>query len=125
MLNRQINEDLFFRLLNQYYSIKMRDDIELVKELTVKYDSLGPYPDLGIYYESYIAGDKIRVKLSYEDIFEALDVYAQNQGLELVDFKYDGGVRKMGLQLDKDIPYFTGVCLRMREKSLVKKLFRK
>ena len=121
-INEEISLQQFMDIISRYYSIKMRQDVKFESELKVKYDSVSVYPELNIYYVSYIQGEKIRTLLKYEELFEPLNNYAKRQGLELIDFKYNGGVRKMGL--DEDTPYFNGVCLHMKECKLIKRLFR-
>lgn len=121
-INEEINLQQFMDIISRYYSIKMRQDVKFESELEVKYDSVSVYPELNIYYVSYIRGEKIRTLLKYEELFEPLNNYAKRQGLELINFEYNGGVRKMGL--DEDTPYLNGVCLHMKECKLIKRLFR-
>ena len=115
IINKQISFDEFMNIINIYYMIKMRIDVKFESEL----------PELNIYYVSYIGGEKIKCLLRYEDLFEPLKVYVNNLGYELIDFKYDGGVKRTGYYVDNDTPFINGVLLNMKKKKHVKKLFRK
>ena len=64
IINEEINQKEFFKILNEYYSIKERKDIEFIYELGLKYDDITVHPELKIYYEDYIAGEKIRYALA-------------------------------------------------------------
>ena len=125
IINKQISFDEFMNVISIYYMIKMRIDVKFESELLVKYNLEQVYPELNIYYVSYIGGEKIKCLLRYEDIFEPLRVYVNNLGYELINFKYDGGIKRTGYYVDNDTPFINGVLLNMKKKKHVKKLYRK
>jgi hypothetical protein len=59
--------------------------------------------------------------LSYTDLIEVFDYYLKDSGYELEGFQYVGGIRHVGYFVDEDTPFFTGIYLQVKEKSLKKK----
>ena len=62
-------------------------------------------------------------KVSFEDLKESLSQYIDFYNYDLVDFKYMGGVRRVGYFRDSDTPYYEGIKLivKPKEKTLIKK----
>ena len=63
-----------------------------------------------------------RILLTKEDIKEALDYYVNNNNHDLIDFKYVGGVHRVGYCFDEDTPYYNGIVLTIKERKKDKTL---
>ena len=121
LIKEIITKEKVISLMDQYYSIKMREDVHFTFELGTKNTDLTVIPDVKIYLEKYIMGDRIRVYATLDDIKEVLDAYAANHGCELLSFKYCGDVRKTGYYFDEDTPFFEGIAITMNKKIKVKR----
>lgn len=121
LIKEIITKEKVISLMDEYYSIKMREDVHFAFELGAKNTDLTVIPDVKIYLEKYIMGDRIRVYATLDDIKEVLDVYAANRECELLSFKYCGGVRKAGYYFDEDTPMFEGIAIKMKKKAKVKR----
>ena len=64
------------------------------------------------------------IRLKEEDVKDALNNYIQNYNYELEDYKYVGGIHRVGYYFDEDTPHYDGVELnvkRINKKVLVRK----
>ena len=62
----------------------------------------------------------ISCMLTNGDIKNALSAYVETCGYELVDFKYKGGIRKVGFFIDEDTPHYEGVSLNVKKMDAPK-----
>lgn len=120
-MEKPITDKEFMNILNTYYSIKERKDIKLRLELGIEYDDISVSPTVSIFYDSYIQGKLVSVPVTEEDIMEALSVYANNLGYQLSGFQYVGGVQRMGIFHDEDIPIFAGIIMEFKGKVKTRK----
>ena len=115
-----IEPDKFIDILSIYYSIKERKHISFYYNIDVIDDGVNIKPDIKIYHSCCIIGEKITVKLTPDEIFEPLKVYAYNNGIELEDYKFIGNVRNIGYFADSQVPLFEGVKLTGKKLSKTK-----
>ncbi len=125
MFTEILTKERFISILEEYYSIKLKYNIHFVYELDVKYTDITVIPDIKIYFERYIMGDRIRVLVRDSEIKEAMDNYACNHGFELLSFKYVGNVQRAGYIREEDTPIFDGIALSMVRKNKGKTRTRK
>ena len=59
--------------------------------------------------------EKRRVLLTQGDLKNVFENYLDGSSYDLVDFKYIGGVRKVGYFIDEETPYFSGIQLQLKE----------
>ena len=117
-----IDSDKFIKMLSEAVSLDIRDDVIVQMKLDTKYRNGMLEPNVIFFFDRYICGDKITVYLKYSDIFNVLSIYAYNNGYTLYNFKYVGGVRKVGYFVNENQPYFDGVQVEMAKgKTLVRK----
>ena len=80
-MNKEINitelitKDKFIKILEEYYSVKMHRDVHFSFDVNMKYTDTNIIPEIKVYFESYIMGDKIKILAYDEEIKEALDAY--------------------------------------------------
>lgn len=120
-ITKDINPEQLLNILNEYYSIKERRDIIFNYDLKVIYNDTNLGINIQFYTEMFIKGDKVKVPLKDEDIFEPLNNIANNNHLDLIELNYLGHVRKVGYYTDEDTPIFEGVRLIMKKKNKIKK----
>lgn len=60
--------------------------------------------------------------LSETDIENALEDYANKNDYEYDNFKYIGGVRRVGYFMDESMPYYEGIKLNVKKRKNIKKL---
>ena len=60
-------------------------------------------------------GNAYNTKISQEELGFILQMYAAKKGYELLDFKYIGGVHRVGYFFDEDTPYLQGIRLYVKK----------
>ena len=120
--NNYMTKDLYteelLRILNEHYSPIYRRDIKMNANILI---SNGDNLKLQIYFYNYTPYGKTQiVYLSELDIQTCLSKYANTLGYSLDNYKYMGGIRKVGYFIEKDTPYFEGVRLFFKEKNKTK-----
>lgn len=111
---RFISKEELIRILTQHYYLKERTYFDIVIDLKVKNTETGKVPDMTINLERSIMGDKVSVQLPEDEIKGILKTYAQNHNESLYSYLYVGGVRRAGVHIDEDTPFFTGVMLYVK-----------
>lgn len=80
---------------------------------------------ISFYLTEHLDYDGIKKDIGYmltEDcIKNALSAYVEFYGYELVDFKYVGGIHKVGYYFDEDTPYYEGIMLNVKQKDVSNK----
>ena len=66
--------------------------------------------------ENYNKPDEL-IPIYDHDIDMALSEYANNMGYTLMDYRYIGGVRRMGMMVSEDTPYFEGIGLEVIKRD--------
>ena len=59
--------------------------------------------------------------LTEENLKNALQDYAAKYNYNMEEFKYCGGIHRVGYFFDEDTPYFDGIILKVKDKSKVLK----
>lgn len=60
--------------------------------------------------------------LTEEDLRTALNHYISFYDYDLLDFKYIGGIHKVGYYFDEDTPHYDGIQLEVKKRESVKSL---
>ena len=91
------------------YKVSVREDLYVDEERNpqIKFYLVEHYEDIN---------KNIEYLLTETDLKRALANYISDNGYQLNDFKYIGGVRKFGYFVDKDMAYFEGIELSVSEK---------
>lgn len=86
-------------------------------------------PKISFYLTEHLDYDGIKKDIRYmlteSDIKNALEDYVNHYGYELNNFKYVGGVHRVGYCFDEDTPYYEGIKLKVSQKNNEKKLIKK
>ena len=61
-------------------------------------------------------------RLTNGDLKNVFNNYLEDLNYDLVDFKYMGGIHRVGYHFDEDTPYFEGIELRVKRKDKKKRL---
>ena len=102
--NQELNDDIESEVDNETYI----EDCEVVTKFYIK--------------DHYKKENRTTYfSLSHEDLVEVFDNYLKDSNYELDRFEYMGGIRHVGYFVSEDTPYFEGIILFLREKSLKKK----
>ena len=75
---------------------------------------------LNIYFEKYGYGSTYIICVNDNDIYNCLDNYANDIGLNLVNLKYLGEMKEDKYNYHKSSPSFKGIRLYLKEKTKTK-----
>ncbi len=96
---------------NKNYRMSIRE------KLTMKDNQL----DIVFYLTEHLNNDgkayHHEIRLKEEDVKEALNNYINYYNYELEDYKYIGGIHRVGYYFDEDTPHYDGIQLKVKEKS--------
>lgn len=107
----------------EYYDIDKDSRVSVEEELEI----VDNHPDIKFYIIEHIdykdIQKDIKTPLQEEDIKKALNDYISTYNYELIDFKYIGGIHRVGYFFDEDTPHYDGIELNVKkkEKTLKKK----
>ena len=109
-----------------YFSEGKEYKVSIQEELLLNQDQL----DLKFYLIEYLDYDGIKkdvkTMLTNGDLKKALNHYINFYNYELVDFKYIGGIHRVGYYFDEDTPHYDGIELKVvpkvKEKMLSKNI---
>lgn len=118
MEKKTINEEEFLEIMSNYVSDIIGRKLTVKMELDVQYDTFSMSPLIKLYVKTF----NRPVYLHDNNINTALNKYADSLGYALKGYKFMGGVRRMGMFVDEDTPYFDGIELYMIKKENVLKL---
>ena len=121
IITKDLKPNELLNFLGNYYSIKERRDHSFDYDAKITDDGVNLGVDLKIYTEVFIIGKKIKIILADKDIFEVLNVWAYNNDLKLLNFKYLGHVRNIGYYFNEPTPVFEGVRLFMKKRDKTRK----
>ena len=92
------------------------------EELTMNKSGL----DIAFYLIEHTRIDGVRrdvsTRLTKGDLMDALGAYIEFYGYELLDFKYIGGIHRVGYFVDEDTPHYDGLELKVKKKEKNKEL---
>ena len=114
---KYISKEDCFQIITEYIYLKERTYFEVVPELRIKETAYGETPDMTLYLERSINGEKVRTILTDEDVKTILSTYVESPTEELESFLYNGGIHYMGYFNDQDTAYFSGVFLYIKQKE--------
>ena len=106
--------------LFEHFSEGKDYQISIKEDLTIENNN----PKISFYLIEHIDKDKeVSTLLTNEDLKNALNDYISFYNYKLIDFKYIGGIHKVGYYFDNDTPYYEGIELKV--KKLDKRLILK
>ena len=92
------------------------------RELSLYNDQI----DLRFYLIEHLDYDGIKrdnkIMLTENDLKTALDHYINFHNYELIDFKYIGGIHRIGYYFDEDTPHYDGIQLEVKTREKIKTL---
>ncbi len=118
MENKKISKEEFLDIMSNYISNIANRNLAVEMELGVEYGAISMSPLIKLYVKEI---NRV-IYLHENNINTALNEYADNLGYTLYDYKFIGGVRRMGIFVDEDTPYFDGIDLQLIKKNSVLKL---
>ena len=105
----------------EYYDIDKDDHVRVEEELTIK----DGHPDIKfsiIEHIDYIDIDKdLKTYLEEDNLSNALNEYISTYNYELINFKYIGGIHRVGYFFDEDTPHYDGIQLNVKKKEKILK----
>ena len=117
-----LSEPEVFSAIEKYYA-QFDEKVKAKKNLRIVNGDLS----LDFFKVQEFIGKKdikiIETRLSEDDLRYIFEYYLKDSNYNLVDYKYIGGIRKVGYFVDEDTPYFEGIKLYIkgREKTKQKK----
>lgn len=100
-----------------YFSKNREFPISVEEKLTIKNNQ----PDLVFYliedFSDKQTERKVKTRLTNVDIKRVLNDYINFYSYELIDFKYIGGIHKVGYYFDENTPHYDGIELSVKKKS--------
>jgi len=109
-----INEDNLFEIIKTFYSNDESKDIHVEKLLRIVDDELS--------LTLYLVKDDNKFVITREDLEYVFKFYLHSCGLEYLDFRFVGNIRRPGYFTDEEKPIFEGVKLFYVDKEKTKKL---
>lgn len=73
--------------------------------------------NIGFYLIEKYDNTEREIRLTNSDLTDVLNNYLKGTNYTLINFKYVGGIHRVGLYLDEDTPYFEGIELEVEEKQ--------
>jgi hypothetical protein len=122
MIKETIDAETFLQLLSSSKEDELHTKLRTTQQLSVEYDLLGPYAKLDLYYEGQIDGKPLKQRVTQNDVNIALCKYAEGLDCDLKSYKYLSGVRTVGLFIRRNIPYFNGITVNLKEREMIRKL---
>ena len=120
IINEIMYKDDFLNLLSNYYRKKFKKDIKVTTETNNLYQSRSESKELIFLYKINELGKTIKVILTYNEIYEAIEDYVNNQGYILDSFEYD-------ITNKADSIIFNSIKISFHSDTitLIKKLFKR
>ena len=102
----------------EYYDID-NNYVEVEKELSI----VDNHPDIKFYLNEHINYQNIKkdikTLITEEDLNKALNQYISIYNYELINYKYIGGIHKIGYFIDEQKPYYDGIQLNVKKNSKI------
>ena len=121
-MTKELCKEAFLLVVSNYYNELYKDNVQLKEELEPEYNTIGISINLKLYYEKEIDGKLEKVYVSNSIVRPALYEYARKYEYDLKSFCYIGGVRRMGMFISEDEPYFEGVRLKVSDLNKERRL---
>ena len=122
MFKTSIDKTLFLELLSQEKSEELSEDIVVTDESELDYDIFGPDVKFRFPYKTLVDGKIVTKYVTRNDMNIALSKYAEDQGYDLYNYRFLGGVKMEGLFLRRYVPHFDGISLKLMERQNVRSL---
>lgn len=101
------------------YRVSIKDELKLDKDkLNIKF-----YLIEHLDYDGIERG--LKTMLTTSDLHMALNEYINFYNYELIDFKYIGGIHRVGYFFDEDKPHYDGIELKVKTRDKEKVYIRK
>lgn len=95
------------------YKVTVETELLLNGEPEITFYRIDHYNDDGIKKD-------VATKLTDSDLKNIFNNMLKQTNYEVQDFKYIGGVHRVGYYFDQDTPYFEGIKIEVKEKELSK-----
>lgn len=99
-------------ILNYFFGNSEDDRFYIKKELTIQDD----IPVIKFYLASKQNKGNI-IRLSDDELRNILSSYVKDEGYELLDYRFIGGIHHVGYFFDSDTPHFDGIELSVKKKE--------
>jgi hypothetical protein len=111
-----VSPDEIKEAITDYYDVGKNYKVSVREDIYVDYNG---HPQINYYLVEhyYNKNREFEYMLTETDIKKALANYIGKNGYDLNDFKYIGGVHKVGYFVDEDTVYFEGIELNVSEKE--------
>lgn len=110
-----VSPDEIKEAITDYYDVGKNYKVSVREDIYVDYNG---HPQINYYLvEHYNKNREFEYMLTETDIKKALANYIGKNGYDLNDYKYIGGVHKVGYFVDEDTVYFEGIELTVSEKE--------
>lgn len=113
----ELSKDEVLDLITSYYGEDKEYEVYTIIDLSINNNE----PNIDFYLVEDCDGITNEVKLTDGDLENVFKDYLSNTTYEFIDFKYKGGIRRVGYFVDEDTPYFEGIELRVKPKEKVLK----
>ena len=101
---------------------KSKNSSEVLEKYTLMFENDNFYLIEHLDYDG-IKRDNM-IMLTESDLKAALNHYINFYNYELIDFKYIGGIHRVGYFFDEDTPHYDGIQLEVKTKEKLKTLFK-
>lgn len=123
--NVYLNPEVVDEALFEYFSQGKDYNVSVKEELSIENNQ----PKIDFYLLEHLKyGDMVEIaktKLTEEDLYKAFNFYVKDLDYEVKDFKYIGGIHRVGYSFDQDTPHYEGIQLSVITKKQEKILNRK
>ena len=103
----------------EYFDTQNDYNVRVEEELSI----IDNHPDIKFYLKEYIdymdIKKEIKTLVSEEELKKALNEYISIYNYELLNFKYIGGIHRVGYFFDEDKPYYDGIQLNVKKKTKI------
>ena len=111
-----VSSDEIKEAITEYYDIGKNYKVSVREDTYVDYNG-NPQINYYLVEHYYNKNREFEYKLTKTDIKKVLANYIGKNGYELNDFKYLGGVHRVGYFIDEDTVYFEGIELNVSKKE--------
>lgn len=120
-----ISPEMVKKAILDYYDEQKKFNLSVNEELSI----LNGNPNLRYYLIEHLEDTKfkkdLKSMLTEDDLRRVLSHYADSFNYDLEDYKYIGGIHRVGYYFSEDTPHYDGIKLFVKEKNNEFKLTKK
>ncbi len=113
----ELSKDEVLDLITSYYGEDKEYDVTTRMDLSLEKDQI----NIKFSIVENFDGITNIIRLTEGDLENVFKDYLSNTNYDFVDFKYVGGIRRVGYFVDENTPYFEGIEIRVKPKEKVLK----